>query len=1417
MEDTTSQERNVLREYFRANAVPTQEQFWQFIQSTLNSAEDGISKTRSTALNIRPSAMPGRQVIELFKRVDDGAPTWTLELQPSQNNVDYPGLNFARADKNTTLFLNEADGRVGMGTINPKAHLHITADESSNWRHDSLIDHITLGIGNTEMNRPGTVKLYGSGIGDFALLRHMEGKFMLDSTDGHFYFNRDSSIRQAGRGGNLPTVLHLMNGEQEEAIRLQAGGDSYLKTGRLGIGTENPMVALHITTTSEASVATAGNGGLIVGQVEGMHLTLDADAVMVKSGPNSPGTLLLQPDGGDTRIGGPVHIAGDLELAQDLLLRDDLSVDHNLTLGGDFFAHNSAAHVRVMRVAEDIHALGAIHVQGASEIGPLTVRGPISVTGDSTVQGASQLNGPVTLNGDNNVVAGRLTTHGKAVFKQQVEMEADAQLNGTLQVGNNLFAGNITARFAMQSLGPATFASLTVSGDTQLGTVVAQGDATVNGKTQLDQVQVTGTQTNDGFMVVNNTLQVNHLAAIDSIGTNGTISGVHLAIQNIVAQGAVSANTLTVTGGLEVLSPSFIYELETKSLNVQAGSATLRRIISDDLTVNGPSNLQSVQADGPLQVNGMSILRDATVSNNLTVQETTRLNYLDVSGVSTLNSVQANGPLQVNGISTLRDATVNNNLTVQENTQLNYLNVGGVSTLNSVQANGSLQVNGMSTLRDATVSNQLTVQEHTQLNRLDVGGHSILRSMNVNQSVQIGEDLSAQNIHARANLSVDGHTNVHSIQIWGLLENSSPSRLNDVNISGPLVATSNTSLNTLQAQGTQLQSLVVLDGTDVGGLHVRGELNVNGYTRVQDLEAMVSLRVNGHSTFNSVDFNGPIHLNGPVHSNGPLNLNGLNVMNSTTLQDATIQNLNVTGVFNFSGLNGNGPVNFQQLNIDGGINFANGMYRIDAAAAEMHIGSTTSPDALTILPTGQLRINMSGTGFSYSQADLAMKGRMDITDGMGRAYDPTSTLDGANFKAELCVTGRRSRIAIASDIYGGMEPGSTLEFAAIDGAPNSAFVFSVEQLRTNNNMFPGPVGPSNLPGTKLGFYLWHREFESDNAANGGFNPQVLDRIPFAIDGAKFRVGIGTSSPRTRLDIMGRPNSQMLQMVLTESENGQLENEYSGVFNNFTSNNSIGGSAIGFSTEFPTGMPLGPGGMMGPGEVVNNLMGKIGLHRNPNNTPQLPGMPGMPENTGMEINSYNSIPIRLRINEETLLNVRKDPQTSQVEIGNQQTSNTRLTVYGDLKVDRPYLDLAFGSFIVPGPPSSYIPIWYKELDADGGLLEVEFFTASPAFPAVFRMNSFYYDPAQQFSSAGIVMVDTLHNGASFAIADATLLPNGFRLVWLRGGMSYRWRSNLPVKMYDQSAPPTTAIPAPRTTVITDLNTPSGRGSFFRQIP
>ncbi len=155
--------RKELKEIFKTGAQPTGLDFHDFIDSISNLKEDGFEKPQGDHNPIRFSSHGTEQnLLDFFDQ--EGIHRWRINQYPEEeiNNETEKesGLNFETSEGKSRLFINDEDGKVGIGTIKPNAKLHIVqeATDADCLRiDDSLGDETPLvvkGDGAVGINTP---------------------------------------------------------------------------------------------------------------------------------------------------------------------------------------------------------------------------------------------------------------------------------------------------------------------------------------------------------------------------------------------------------------------------------------------------------------------------------------------------------------------------------------------------------------------------------------------------------------------------------------------------------------------------------------------------------------------------------------------------------------------------------------------------------------------------------------------------------------------------------------------------------------------------------------------------------------------------------------------------------------------------------------------------------------------------------------------------------------------------------------------------------------------------------------------------------------------------------------------------------------------------------------------------------------
>ncbi|MEL6412778.1 MAG: adhesin [Bacteroidota bacterium] len=115
--------RSELKKAFEKGAIPSQEDFENLVDSMFHKQDDGlISQEDGLKLSPKGSA---RNLITFFNNLSDFKPRWGIEQYP-KNNPEF-GLNLVDQQGESRFFL-QADGNIGIGTLNPTTKLDVNGN-----------------------------------------------------------------------------------------------------------------------------------------------------------------------------------------------------------------------------------------------------------------------------------------------------------------------------------------------------------------------------------------------------------------------------------------------------------------------------------------------------------------------------------------------------------------------------------------------------------------------------------------------------------------------------------------------------------------------------------------------------------------------------------------------------------------------------------------------------------------------------------------------------------------------------------------------------------------------------------------------------------------------------------------------------------------------------------------------------------------------------------------------------------------------------------------------------------------------------------------------------------------------------------------------------------------------------------------
>jgi len=219
--DDAKKSRAVLKSYFVKNAIPTEQQFAQLMDSMLSQRDDGVVRAAGDPLSIEAAGDNSsfKKALNFYNLLSDSDPAWTVSLRPRANPADpgtgRPGLSISDAAGNSRLTIDAATGRVGIGTVTPSEALEVNGRIN--------VSGLTIGPW------PANPKAYGF-VGAASLNQAEEGNYaLLQGTTG-----ADVGTTYL----NSPTAVHL---RIKNTDRLVVTGN-----GNVGIGAVAPRARLEV-------------------------------------------------------------------------------------------------------------------------------------------------------------------------------------------------------------------------------------------------------------------------------------------------------------------------------------------------------------------------------------------------------------------------------------------------------------------------------------------------------------------------------------------------------------------------------------------------------------------------------------------------------------------------------------------------------------------------------------------------------------------------------------------------------------------------------------------------------------------------------------------------------------------------------------------------------------------------------------------------------------------------------------------------------------------------------------------------------------------------------------------------------------------------------------------------------------------
>jgi hypothetical protein len=299
--DDNKRPRAALKTYFAKNAIPTEAQFAQLIDSNLNQRDDGFVKNPGDPLSIEATGddVGMKKALSFYMSFADADPAWSVALKPRARPNDpataRAGWSVNDAGGNSRLAIDAATGNVGIGTVQPGEKLEVAG----------RIKAVNLTVGPWPAS-PGQYVFFGANTldqgnaGNYALLQSTGGGDV-----GATFVNSPRSVSVRINNGDQ-LVITPGSAQFEGAVRL-ANSDLYfteVNHDHTGLG----------NAPGNAAIENAKNYGALM--------------ILGRSNPSGGALNRMVKLWDHLQVNGPLEVVGDLSYTG---AQNQLSVKDNFT------------------------------------------------------------------------------------------------------------------------------------------------------------------------------------------------------------------------------------------------------------------------------------------------------------------------------------------------------------------------------------------------------------------------------------------------------------------------------------------------------------------------------------------------------------------------------------------------------------------------------------------------------------------------------------------------------------------------------------------------------------------------------------------------------------------------------------------------------------------------------------------------------------------------------------------------------------------------------------------------------------------------------------------------------------------------------------------------------------------------------
>jgi len=590
-------------------------------------------------------------------------------------------------------------------------------------------------------------------------------------------------------GGNI-----TIGDDANDTIQIVAGIDSDIvpsATSTYNLGTDskrwnninvNRAVIDDITIETNFITTTTSNADLELRASGTGEILVPDNNVQINNNLTVDGTTTLQ----DTNITGTLTHVGNLTHT------GDSSVDGNLTVTGKLDVTQYAQFEEILIDDNFIttttsNANLELRANGTGEV--IVPSANVTISNDLTV--------------DNDIDANNLTTTGtvtsdafttgqlninnfviQTVSSNDLELSADG--SGVIKIASN----DVDITGTLDVTGLTTTADLTVN-----GTLTHTGDVSHTGN-----YDITGTWSNQEIRIIGNVVETTTTNTDLELRASG--SGDVLIPNDDV----ILSQDLTVNGSTDLQATTINGTVTHTGDHTQTGNLTITGILEvDDIEING-NTIQAASNDTDLQLtaNGTGEIvvptSDVVITNNLTVNGTTTLQDTSVTGTLThVGDRNHTGNFNIGGTFSNGEIQIDDNFitttTSNSDLELRASGTGEVTVQgNDVVFGQALTVNGSTDLQATTITGTIThTGSVTQVGDINLTGNFDNGNVRITGNIIETTDSNAD-LELRANGSGEVLIPNNDLQVTGTLDVDQLTTLDDTNITGVITHVGNSTI-----------------------------------------------------------------------------------------------------------------------------------------------------------------------------------------------------------------------------------------------------------------------------------------------------------------------------------------------------------------------------------------------------------------------------------------------------------------------------------------------------------------------------------------------------------------------------------------------------------------------------------------------